>query len=248
MHEQSAEILLGAKKTTELCSQTGASQESSETPWLSLRPDPVGGAEEAELVQRVFMLPAHEVPHVVAFCAVEETNGAGGICSRAAINLANQTGSTVCLVEGNFRSPFLHQYFSLDNSRGLSDALLESGPIRDFVFSFGEANLSVLSGGSRCGKTQALRKSERLRHRIAELRQEFSYVLIYGPPVRQKQMDAVLLAQIADGIVLILESMVTRREAARTAKENLFAANVNILGAVLNNHSFSIPETLYKRL
>jgi len=247
MHEQSAEILLGAKETTELCPQTGASQESSETPRLSLRADPVGGAEEAELVQRVFMLPAHEVPHVVTFCAVEETNGAGGICSRAAINLANQTGS-VCLVEGNFQSPSLHQYFSLDNSRGLSDALLESGPIRNFVFSLREASLSVLSGGSRCGNTQALRKSERLRHRIAELRQEFSYVLICGPPVRQKQMDAVLLAQIADGIILILESMVTRREAARTAKENLFAANVNILGAVLNNHSFSIPETLYKRL
>jgi Mrp family chromosome partitioning ATPase len=42
--------------------------------------------------------------------------------------------------------------------------------------------------------------------------------------------------------------MVTRREAARTAKENLFAANVNVLGAVLNNHRFSIPETLYRRL
>jgi len=42
--------------------------------------------------------------------------------------------------------------------------------------------------------------------------------------------------------------MVTRREAARTAKENLFAANVNVLGAVLNNHAFSIPETLYRRL
>jgi len=42
--------------------------------------------------------------------------------------------------------------------------------------------------------------------------------------------------------------MVTRRETARTAKEDLTAANVKILGAVLNNHTFSIPENLYKRL
>jgi len=210
--------------------------------------DPVGRAEEAELVQRVFMLPVHEVPRVVAFCGVEQTDGAGGICTRAGLNLAHQTGSSVCVVEGNFKSPSLHQYFSLDNSRGFSDAVLESGSIRDFVFSFRDSNLSVLSGGSRCGKTQALWKSERLRHRIAELRQEFSYVLIYGPPVLQKHVDAVLLGQVADGVILILESMVTRREDALTATESLFAANVNVLGAVLNNHSFSIPETLYKKL
>jgi len=248
MHEQSVEMLLGAKETAELFPRTGASQKSSETPWLAHRSDAVGGAEEAELVQRVFMLPAREVPRVVAFCGVGQIDGAGGICTRAGLNLANQTGLSVCVVEGNFQSPSLHQYFSLDNSRGLSDAVLESGPIREFIFSFRESKLSVLSGGSRCGKTQALWKSERLQRRIAELRQEFSYVLIYGPPVRQKQIDAVLLGQIADGVILILESMVTRREAALTATENLFAANVNVLGAVLNNHSFSIPETLYKRL
>jgi len=45
-----------------------------------------------------------------------------------------------------------------------------------------------------------------------------------------------------------LESNLTRRETARAVKENLAAANVKILGAVLNNHTFSIPETLYKKL
>jgi tyrosine-protein kinase len=248
MHEQSIEILLGAKETAELFPRTDASQRTAEAARLPLSADAVGGAEESELVQRVFMLPAHEAPRVVAFCGVEQIDAAGCICARAALNLANQTGSSVCVVEGNFQFPSLHQYFSLDNSRGLSDAVLESGPIRDFVFSFRESNLSVLSGGAHCGKTKALWTSDRLQHRIAELRQEFSYVLIYGPPVRQKHMDAVLLGQIADGVVLILESMVTRREAARTAKENLFAANVNVLGAVLTNHRFSIPETLYRRL
>ena len=58
----------------------------------------------------------------------------------------------------------------------------------------------------------------------------------------------MLLGQIADGVILVLESMVTRRETARTIKENLAAANVKILGAILNNHTFSIPESLYRRL
>jgi Mrp family chromosome partitioning ATPase len=90
-------------------------------------------------------------------------------------------------------------------------------------------------------------KSDHLRSRIAELRREFSYVLVYDPQMSQ-HVGGMLLGQIADGVILILESMVTRRETARTAKENLAAANVKILGAVLNNHTFSIPETLYRRL
>src|SRR5215472_248506 len=152
MHEQSAEILLAGKEAAELFSRADASQRSSEAARLPVNTASVSCAEEAELVQRVFVLPDHEVPRVVVFCGVEQIDGAGAICTRAGLNLANQTGSPVCVVEGNFQSPSLHQYFSLDNSRGLSDAVLESGAIRDFIFSFGESKLSVLSGGSRCGK------------------------------------------------------------------------------------------------
>src|SRR5260221_8600034 len=241
------EVLLRAKETTELVGPKNSFQESLEAQRLPTRFDPVGREEEAELVQRVFLLPAYEAPRVVVFYRVGHIDGAVGICARAGQNLANQTGSSVCVVEGDLHSPSLHQYFGVDNFRGLTDAALESGPIRDFVHSLSGNNLSVLTGGSRCGEAQALWTSERMRSRIAELRGEFSYVLVDGPQVSQ-HVDAMLLGQIADGVILILESMVTRRETARTAKENLAAANVKILGAVLNNHTFSIPETLYRRL
>jgi len=153
----------------------------------------------------------------------------------------------VCVVEGDFHSPSMHQYFGVDDIRGLTDAVFESGPIRDFVQHLPGRKLSVLSAGSRCGEAQALWKSERLRSRIAELRAEFSYVLIDGPPVNL-HIDATLLGQMADGVILILESNVTRRETARTVKENLAAANVKLLGAVLNNRTFSIPESLCRKL
>jgi len=244
---KNVEVLLRAKEATELFCSKSISQKSAEVRRPPMPIDPIGRAEEVELVQRVFLLPAYEVPRVVVFCGVGQTEGAGGICARAGQNLANQTGSSVCVVEGDFHSPSLHQYLGVENSRGLTDALLESGPIQDFVQCLPKSNLSVLPGGSRSGELQAPWKSERLQSRIAELRREFSYVLVCGPQVSQ-HVGGMLLGQIADGVILILESMVTRRETARTAKENLAAANVKILGAVLNNHTFSIPETLYRRL
>src|SRR6267143_6717301 len=241
------EVLLRAKEATALLWSKSIPQASAEVRRPSMPVDPIGRAEEVELVQRVFLLPAYEVPRVVVFCGVGQSDGAGGICARAGQNLANQTGSSVCVVEGDFHSPSLHQYLGVENSRGLTDALFESGPIREFVHCSPKTNLSVLPGGSRSGELQAAWNPERLRSRIAELRREFSYVLVYNPQVSQ-HMGGLLLGQIADGVILILESMVTRRETARTAKEDLAAANVKIIGAVLNNHTFSIPENLYKRL
>jgi Mrp family chromosome partitioning ATPase len=241
------EVLLRARETMELFGLESIPQNGSETRRPPLHTEPVGGSQEAELVQRVFLVPEHEAPRVVVFCGVEQTDGADGICARAAKNLASQTGLPVCIVEGDFYSPSLHQYFGVSNVRGLTDALLEPGSIRDFVHSLPESNLWVLPGGSRCREVRTLWKSDWLRSRIAELGREFSYVLIYCPQVNQR-VEAMLLGQIADGVILVLESMVTRRETARTVKENLCAANVKILGAVLNNHTFSIPETLYRKL
>jgi len=105
----------------------------------------------------------------------------------------------------------------VENLRGLTDALFESGPIREFVHCSPKTNLSVLTGGSRSGELQA-GGIRALRSRIAELRREFSYVLVYSSQASQ-HMGGLLLGQIADGVILILESMVTRRETARTARK-----------------------------
>ena len=82
---------------------------------------------------------------------------------------------------------------------------------------------------------------------MIELREKFDYVLIDAAPLGSST-DAVLLGQKADGLVLIVEAHSTRREAARIAKETLAASKVNVLGAILNNRTFPIPESLYRRL
>jgi Mrp family chromosome partitioning ATPase len=57
-----------------------------------------------------------------------------------------------------------------------------------------------------------------------------------------------MIGRLADGVVLVIEAHATRREAARKVKESLEAANVRLLGAVLNKRTFPIPEVLYNRI
>jgi len=49
-------------------------------------------------------------------------------------------------------------------------------------------------------------------------------------------------------VVLVLEANATRRVAALSAKEALEAAGVRLLGTVLNDRTFPIPEKLYRKL
>ncbi|MFY9528014.1 MAG: CpsD/CapB family tyrosine-protein kinase, partial [Candidatus Acidiferrales bacterium] len=169
------------------------------------------------------------------------------ICAGAALTLAANAPGTVCLVDANLRSPSLPELFGVTNHHGLTDALLEEGPIRDFVRPLGPKNLSLLSCGSLTADSSAVLNSDRLKKRLAGLREEFDHVLIDAPPLNQ-YADALALGQLADGLILVLEANSTRRESALNVTKSLRAAQVQVLGAVLNMRTFPIPESLYHKL
>lgn len=59
---------------------------------------------------------------------------------------------------------------------------------------------------------------------------------------------APLLCRSSQGVVLAVTANSTRREAALHAKEVLAHWNVELLGAVLDNRRFPIPDAVYRRL
>jgi hypothetical protein len=82
---------------------------------------------------------------------------------------------------------------------------------------------------------------------LAQLRSEFEYLVIQGPAAGISS-EAALLGQFTDGIVLVLGAHSTRRASARRIKETLEAAGSRILGTVLSERRFPIPERIYRRL
>ncbi len=202
--------------------------------------------ELIKLVQRIFLLD-HNGRRVVVFTAVEKSTGCTSICAGAAEALAAQVESRVCVVDANLRRPALHLCFDAENLLGLTDAVFKTGPISQFVQKLPGRNLWLLPCGSMTEQLTAVMKPEHLQARINELRKEFAYVLIDSPPVSE-HTDAILLGRLTDGAVLVLESNTTRREVARIAKDDLEAAQVRVLGAVLNKRTFPIPQFLYDRI
>jgi len=203
--------------------------------------------EEIKLVQRIFPAAGQRSPQIVLFSVVESQAGCAEICIRTAKILAGRGDGSVCVVDANLQSPCLHHYLGIDNSKGLAEAVLESLPIQDFVQKHPETDLWILPSGSAAGQLGFSGVYDRLRSRMSELRSQFKYVLIHASPL-DLDSASILLSRWTDGVVMVVEADTTRRKTARRMKQDLEAANVRILGVVLNNRTFSIPEGLYRRL
>ncbi len=203
--------------------------------------------EQVKLVQRLFFLPGPEAPRVVLFCGVESGSGVTWVCAQSAETLASQVKGSVCLVDANLHTPFLHEYYGQENHSGLAEALLRSRPVSSLAHPVNGGNLWLLTCGSKIPDPHLVLTSDRLRGCLAELRQGFDYVLVDGPPVNL-YANTALLGKLTDGVVLVVRANSTRREAARAAAESLTAAKVRFLGAVLNKRRFPIPEGLYRKI
>jgi protein-tyrosine kinase len=237
---------LSQPTTNPLSSPADKKNENAKTMRLYLD-DNVTREESFKLVQNVFLRRGEGSPRVVVFAGIDSGNGCSAICTYTAETLASQKLGTVCLVDANLRSPSLPEHFGISNHYGLTDALSTQGAIRDFATLVVPDNLWLLSCGSLASESPRFLNSANLKSRIAELRAEFDYVLIDTPPLNS-YADGIAIGQLADGLVLVLEANATRREAAGKVTENLRAAQIKILGAVLNKRTYPIPRALYNRL
>ena len=199
-------------------------------------------SEILRLVHTLFLSGGMSAPRQVLFCGVDAGEASGRLCVQAGEVLATELPLPVCVVDAKVRAPSLHRFFHADGVstfRGNGSGRLHARQMGNNLWFLAPENL-LPNGDSAFG-------AEQLRSNLREIRKEFAYVLIDAEPVGQ-QTDAAALGQATDGVVLVLEANATRRVAALSAKEALDAAGVRLLGTVLNNRTFPIPENLYRKL
>nr|MBA3916546.1 hypothetical protein [Terriglobales bacterium] len=125
---------------------------------------------------------------------------------------------------------------------GLAEALTHSDPIRRFARPTAQPNLWVIPAG--VPTPESMLASDRMRLRITELRSEFDFVLLDSPAMSLAN-DAISMASFSDGAVLVLKANSSKRTAAKQAVEEMQAGKAVVLGAVLNQRRYPIPQKLY---
>ena len=149
--------------------------------------------------------------------------------------VAAQGGSRVCLVDSDLRRPALHRLFGMDNSRGLTTALVEGLPFAAVAQPTRIPGLALLPSGPLPPNPAELVGSNRMRERLDEAAgSAFDMVLCDSPPVIAVS-DGIALAAQCDGVILTIRVGTVAHDVIRRAIEQIEAVKGKILGVVLNN-------------
>ncbi len=202
--------------------------------------------EISKLVQKTFLHTESDSVRAIVFAPVEHVRN-HWLASRVGEVLASQDIGTVCVLDANLHDPSVHQYFGIENGSGLTTALQNDGPVESFARRLPNCNLAVITAGEYVPNWSSLLASELMLRRIGDLRKFFDFLLIEGPPLKNFG-SSLVLAHLVDGMVLMVEANSTKRELVQQVRTELENSNVRILGTVLNNRKFPIPEALYSRL
>ena len=189
-------------------------------------------------------------PRVLVLTSASPKEGKTTVTSNLAIAMA-EIQLKVLLIDADLRRPRMHKIFGMDNSRGLSDLLVGSQPFsvstfRDAIQPSSVPKLSVMTSGGSRHNVSSLLYSDRLPELIQMARNEFDMVIIDTPPMVNIS-DARMLARYSDGLILVLRSSVTTRDAALLAKQRFLDDGVNILGTILNAWNPNTPGYGYYR-
>ncbi|MBN2167799.1 MAG: polysaccharide biosynthesis tyrosine autokinase [Actinobacteria bacterium] len=155
-----------------------------------------------------------------------------------------ETGKKVLLVEADLRKPMLIKFFGIPSGAGLSNVLARSCEMKDAILSTKYNNLFIAPVGVRPPNPGELAASEMMANVIEEAKGLVDYVLVDAPPVLAAN-DALALADMVDGVLLVGSYEQIDRESAKRTVDLLRKVKANILGLVINNLEAGRRYTYY---
>jgi capsular exopolysaccharide synthesis family protein len=155
-----------------------------------------------------------------------------------------QYGIKVLLVGTDLRNSSLHRVLDIPNKTGFTSLLLESGDLSSTVVNTYTENLYVLPSGPLPPNPSELLGSPRVVELIEEL-QAFAEIIIFDAPPVLVCADAIVLSSRVDGVLFVVDSTTTRKDAAVRALGRLVNVKANVLGVILNKAKVGSSEYSY---
>jgi succinoglycan biosynthesis transport protein ExoP len=168
----------------------------------------------------------------------------------AAVNLAvtlAQLGDRTLLIDSDLRKPGIRRALNLTSGKeaGLSSYLAGVSTLEEVTIPHPTIeNLVALTTGPVPPSPADLLSSHRMREALTELRHKFKFIVIDSPPV-MAATDAVLISALTDGVLLVVRSGETPKEAFTRTRDLLAAVKCRLLGVVLNAVDSSAPDYYY---
>ena len=194
----------------------------------------------------ILLSQADHPPQVILVTSALPREGKTTAAANLAVTLA-QLGDSTVLVDADLRKPGIGRLLNLGGGKyaGLSSYLAGVSSL-DLVSVPHPAipNLVAIPTGPLPPNPADLLSSHKLVDAIAELRTKFKFIVIDSPPI-MAATDAVILSVQADGVLLVVRSGETPKEAFTRTRDLLSSVKCRVLGVVLNAVDSSAPDYYY---
>jgi capsular exopolysaccharide synthesis family protein len=178
---------------------------------------------------------------ILAITSAANHEGKTSVASQLAMSLARATGKMTLLIDGDMRSPDVHQVFGVSRGPGLAEVLSNECALPDAIVATQNPNVQLLPAGKLKVSPHRLLGNGAWKSLLAQIPSSYGYVIIDTPPVLAAS-EALVLSKHADAILICVMRDVSRADQVRKATNLLTAAGGSPIGTVLNG----VPIRSYK--
>lgn len=210
-------------------------QKPAGPPVLIVESDPRSPASEAYRTLRTNIQFAGLDVQCRTILVTSATPGEGKSTTVANFGMVSaQAGSRVCLIDSDLRRPSLHRFFGLENTRGLSTALVEDLPLTAVAHATKIPDLSVVTSGPLPPNPAEMVGSRRMHEILQAATTDFDLMILDSPPAISVS-DAIALSAQCDGVILVIRVNSVPPDVVRRVAEHIDAVKGRILGVLLNS-------------
>lgn len=210
--------------------------------------DPTAPVSEQYKILRTNILTLGAKRNLKTFVVSSTIHGEGKTvtATNLAFTLAEDLNAkSVLLIDADLRKGRVSRFLGLGPRPGLSDLLTNGTPLHETLVDIGVKNLTVLPSGKSPKNPAELLGSVKMKHLITELKGKFDVILFDTPPIMSVTDPGVLGAQ-SDGVFLVIQAGRTQRGSIHHAERLLSQAHARLLGYILTNVEYHLPEYLYR--
>jgi capsular exopolysaccharide synthesis family protein len=189
---------------------------------------------------------ADHPPQVILVTSALPREGKTTAAANLAVTLA-QLGDRTLLIDADLRKPGVGRLLNMTdgNYAGLSSYLAGVSSLDLVTVPHPMIpNLVAIPTGPLPPNPADLLSSHKLADALRQLRTQYKFIVIDSPPI-MAATDAVILSVQADGVLLVVRSGETPKEAFTRARDLLTSVKCHLLGVVLNAVDSSAPDYYY---
>ena len=175
---------------------------------------------------------------VIGFTSSQPDEGKSSVSLNLAVSMA-ELGKKVMFIDGDLRKSVLLGRYRINKPiNGLTHYLSGLNSLNQIIYSANVDNLHLIFSGQIPPNPSELLNSKVFSELISDLRKEYDYIIIDTPPLGSV-IDAAIIAQNCDGMILVVESNSVSYKFVQKVKEQLDKSDAKILGVVLNKVDMS---------